>query len=104
MLLLLSDDISLNSGLFHKDTMEYWNGWNIFKKKDLNFTHLTINTLLPKIEELRFIAKSSNAAVIGICESKLDASVLEQEISIHNYKILCCTRNRHGGAARGLAI
>ena len=53
--------------------MEYWNGWNIFKKKDLNFIHLNINTLLPKIEELRFIAKSTNAAVIGICESKLDA-------------------------------
>ena len=53
--------------------------------------------MLPKIEELHFIAKSTNAAVIGICESKLDASVLEQEINIDNYKILCCDRNRQGG-------
>ena len=53
--------------------------------------------MLPKIEELRFIAKSTIAAVIGICESKLDASVLEQEINIDNYKIMRCDRNRLGG-------
>ena len=33
----------------------------------------------------------------GICESKLGASVLEQEINIDNYKILRCDRNRQGG-------
>ena len=32
------------------------------------------DSLLSKIEKLCFIAKSTNAAVIGICESKLDAS------------------------------
>ena len=53
--------------------------------------------MLPKIEELRFIAKSTSAAVIGICEFKLDTSVLEQEISIDNYKILRRDRNRQGG-------
>ena len=73
------------------------NEWNVFKNRGLYFIHLNINSLLPKIEELRFIAKSTNAAVIGICESKLDASVLEQEINIDNYKILRCDRNRHGG-------
>ena len=49
------------------------------------------------MDELRFIAKSTNAVVIDICESKLDASVLEQEINIDNYKILHCDRNRQGG-------
>ena len=43
--------------------------------------------MLSKIEELRYIAKSTNAAVIGICEFKLDASLLDPEI-IDNYKIL----------------
>ena len=52
---------------------------------------------LSKIEKLRLTAISTNAAVIGICESKLEASILEQQISIDNYKILCCYRNRHGG-------
>ena len=52
--------------------------------------------MLPKIEEIHFIAKSTNAAVIDICESKLNASVLEQEID--DYKILRCDRNKQGGA------
>ena len=63
----------------------------------LHFIQLNINSLLSKIEELCFIAKSTNAAVIGICEPKLDTAVLEQEISIDNYKILHCDRNRQGG-------
>ena len=94
MLLLLSGDISLNSGLFHHDTLQCLNEWNIFIKRGLHFIHLNISSLLSKIEKLRFIAKSTNAAVIGICESKIDASVLGQEISIVNYKILRCDRNR----------
>ena len=53
--------------------------------------------MLPEIEELCFIATSTNAAIIGICEFKLDASVLEQEINIDNYKILCSDRNRLSG-------
>ena len=55
--------------------------------------------MLPKIEELCYIAKSTNAAVIDICESKLDASVLDPQISIDNYTILRCDRNRQGGGA-----
>ena len=55
--------------------------------------------MLSKIKELTFIAKSTNAAVIGICVSKLDSSVLEQEISIDNYKLLRFDRNRYGGGA-----
>ena len=81
----------------HQDALQYLNEWNVFKNRGLHFIHLNINSLLPKIEELRYIAKSTNAAVIGICESKLDASVLDPEISIDNYKILRCDRNRQGG-------
>ena len=68
-----------------------------FKDRGLHFIHLNIKSLLPKIEKLRYIAKSANADVIGICESKLDASVLDPEKSIDNYKILRCDRNRQGG-------
>ena len=73
------------------------NEWNIFKSRGLHFIHLTINSLLPKSEELRITAKSTNVAIIGISESKLDESVLEPEIEIDDYKILWCDRNRHGG-------
>ena len=43
------------------------------------------------------LTKSTNAAVIGIYEPKLDASVLDPETNIDNYKILRCDRNRQGG-------
>ena len=99
MLLLLSGDISLNPGPVHQDTLQCLNEWNVFKNRGLHLIHLNINSLLQKIEELRYIAKSTNAAVIGICESKLDASVLDPEISIDNYKILRYDRNRQGGGA-----
>ena len=97
MLLLLSGNISLNPGPVHQDTLQCLNEWNVFKSRGLHFIHLNINILLLKIEELCYIAKSTNAAVIGICESKLDASVLDLEINIDNYKILRCDRNRQGG-------
>ena len=35
--------------------------------------HVNINSLLSKMEELHFIAKSTNTAIIGSCESKFDA-------------------------------
>ena len=53
--------------------------------------------MLPKIDELRDIAKRTKAAVIGISESKLDSTVLDPEIFIDNYEILHFDRNRHGG-------
>ena len=38
--------------------------------------------------------------MIGISEHKLDSTVLDPEIYIENYEILCYGRNRHG---RGVA-
>ena len=43
------------------------------------------------------MARLSNAAVIGIFESKLDESVTNSEILIVNYDLLRCDRNRKGG-------
>ena len=86
----------LNSGPIHQDTLQCLNEWNVFRNKGSHFIHLNINSSLSKIEELRCIAKSTNAGGISICEFKLDASVLEQEISIDNCKILLCNWNRHG--------
>ena len=77
LLLLLSGNISLNPDPVQQGTLQCLNEWNVFKNRGLHFIQLNINSLLPKIEEFCFIAKSTNAAVLGICESKLDASVLE---------------------------
>ena len=97
MLILLSGDISLNPGPNHQHKLQCLNKLNLFKSRDLHFIYLNINGLLPKIKKLRIIAKSTNAAIIGISESKLDESVLEHEIQINDYQILRCDRNKHGG-------
>ena len=57
-----------------------------------------MNSLLPKIDELQYIAKQSEAAVIGISKSKLDDSVLSSEIQTENYDQICSDRNRHGSS------
>ena len=74
------------------------NEWNIFQSRCFYFIHLNINSLFPKIEEHRFIAKWTNGEIIGISESKLDEYVLEPEIQIDDYKILRCNRSRHRGS------
>ena len=76
LLLLLSGDISLNPGPPHNNQLQPQSEWSVFNSRGLHFIHLNVNSLLPKIDELRNIAKLSNAAVIGISESKLDDSVL----------------------------
>ena len=43
---------------------------------------MNINSLLPKVDELREIVKISNPTVIGITETKLDNLVSDSEISI----------------------
>ena len=59
--------------------------------------HLNINGLLDKIGELRYIATSSNAAVIGITETKLVNTVYDSEVTVDGYNIFRNDRNRNGG-------
>ena len=56
---------------------------------------MNVNRLLPKIGEIRYIAARTNAAVIGISESKLDEPIFQSEIQISNYELLRCDRNRN---------
>ena len=77
----LSGDISLNAGPPHNNQLQPQSEWSVFNSRGLHFIHLNVGSLLPKIDELRNIAKLSNAADIGIRESKLDDSVLSSEIT-----------------------
>ena len=100
LILILSGDISLNPGPVYNDHPPKLKEWDIFKIKGLHLLNVNVNSLLPKIDELRYIAKLSNAVVIGITESKLDSCILDSGIQIDNYQILRCDRNRKG---RGVA-
>ena len=51
----------------------------IFQKLSSNFIHLNVNSLLSKKDETRYIAKLTNATVIGLSESKLNNTVLNSE-------------------------
>ena len=90
-------DISLNPGPLNNPQLFKQEEWQAFSNRGLHLIHLNINSLLPKIDELRDIAKRIKATVIGISESKLDSTFLGPEIYIENYEILRFDRNRHGG-------
>jgi hypothetical protein len=92
---LLSGDINVNPG--PPDTSNDCVNWGIFKRRGYHLLHLNVNSLLPKVDELRTIAKTTNAALIGITESKLDDSISDSEITIVGYDLLRKDRNRHGG-------
>ena len=71
--------------------------WNIFQKRGMHFIHLNINIILPKIDEICYIAKLANAAVIGLSETKLDNAVLSSELEIEGYDLVRSDRSRRGG-------
>ena len=94
LLLLLLGDINLNPGSSHINQTSDNN--DVFKAQGHHFIYINIKSLLPKIEELRRIACQSNAAVMGISESKLDISIFNSEIEIDGYNMLCFDKNRYG--------
>ena len=96
-IIILSGDISLNPGSVYNHHPPNLKEWDKFKIKGLNLVHLNVNSLQPKIDERRYIVKLSNAALIGIRESKLDNCILDSEIQIDNYQILRFDRNRESG-------
>ena len=46
------------------------------------FIHFNINILLLKIDEIRYIAKLTNAGVIALIETKLGNTALSSELKI----------------------
>ena len=95
MALLLSGDINLNPWLVARNQLNDPK-FEAFNNKGLHLIYLNVNSLLPKIGELRNIAKCSNAAVIGITETMLDNTVYDSVVTIEGYSIVR-NRNRNGG-------
>ena len=71
--------------------------WNIFQKRGTHFIHLNINSILPKIDEIHYIAKLTNATVLGLSETKFDNAVLSSELEIEGYDLVRSDRSRRGG-------
>ena len=98
ILLLLTGNVELNPGPTNQfATGQQENIYDNFKCRGMHFFHLNINSVLPKIDELRIIAKEMNPSVIGLTETKIDSSVNDEEIHINGYTLERSDRDRRGG-------
>ena len=70
-----------------------------FRTRGMHFIHLNINSILTKIDEIHYLAKLTNATVIGLSETKLDNTVLSSELEIEGYDLVRSDRSRRGGVA-----
>ena len=61
VLLILSGDISLNPGPVYNNQSLHSNEGNVFKSKGIHLIHLNVNSLLPKIDEIRYIAEHTKS-------------------------------------------
>ena len=58
---------------------------------------LDINSILPKIDQLRSLLINSNISVLGITKTKLDNTANNEEVDIDGYNLIRSDRNRKGG-------
>ena len=63
----------------------------------MHFIHLNIISPLPNIEEIHHLVELANAFVIDISESKLDGSVLSNEVLIEGSDLIWLDHARKGG-------
>ena len=52
------------------------------------FLHININSLLPKIDEMRHVANITNVSIIGKSETKLDEIILSSELEVDGYVLV----------------
>ena len=62
-------------------------------KRGMHFIHLNINSILPKTDEICYIAKLTNATVIGLSKTKLDNAVLSGELELEGYDLVRSDRS-----------
>lgn len=94
MYLLLCGDIHPRTGPMSSQ-LDSNSDYKCFDKKGLHFVHLNVRSLLPKLDELRILARNTRAACICITETWLDESIFDSEIE--NYIVRRKDRNRQGG-------
>ena len=56
-----------------------------------------VNSLLPKIDEVRYIANITKASIIGVSETKLDETILSSELEVDGYDLVRLDQSRRSG-------
>ena len=59
--------------------------------------HLNVCSLYKNIEEIRHILPENNIPILTLCETRLDDSITNAEISVQGYRSVRRDRNRCGG-------
>ena len=54
----------------------------------MQFIHKNVNSILPKIDEKRYIANITNVYIIGKGETKLDETILSSELEVDVYNLV----------------
>ena len=66
----------------------------------MHISHLNMSSLLPKVDYTGFIAKHSNASIMGIIKSKQDSSILNSKTDIKGCDLIKVNCLRRGGVVR----
>ena len=67
--------------------------WKIFQKRGMHFIHLNVNSLLSKTDEIRYIAKLTNATIIGLSEKIEGYDLVRSERSRREGCVVCFVKN-----------
>ncbi len=68
-----------------------------FNTKGRHFVHLNIISLLPKIDEIRYLLNNCKVGIFCLTETWLDWSVTNNAMKVDNYNVIRKDRNRKGG-------
>jgi hypothetical protein len=63
----------------------------------LKAANLNVRSLLPKIDEVRYILHKTDIDILGVNETWLDSSIEDNIISIDGFNLFRHDRDRHGG-------
>jgi len=77
--------------------IEEFVSWHCLKRRGLHIVHLNVQSLLPKIDEVREIARRMTPGVLCFTETWLDDTIQDPEVEIINYTCVRKDRNRNGG-------
>ena len=72
-----------------------------FEKKGMKKFHLNVHYLYPKLDEIKLILSQHNVDILCLCETFLNETFSNNEVSIENYKLFRKDRQTNGG---GLVI
>ena len=76
---------------------------NIFKR-GLAMACLNINSLISHMDDLKILMYDTNIDILAINETKLDNSVLNNEVHLDGYEIIGKDRYTNGGNGGGVCI